>query len=88
MTLDLDRSLRRLGDVGDHPALGTLDDAVLARLRADGTARGTGVSMACMAAVGAVLLGLVAADPWAAPAAAHPLSDDLALAPSTLLAGR
>lgn len=88
MTIDLDRTLSRLGDVRDHPALDTIDIAVTVRIRADVAARGTGMSMACIAAIGAVMLGMFAADPWAGPAMASPLSGDLALAPSTLLAGR
>ncbi len=43
--------------------------------------------MVCGAAVGAILLGLGAAGPGGSPAAA-PLGIDMALAPSTLLAGR
>lgn len=88
MTIDLDRTLSRLGNVRDHPALDTIEVAVTARVRADVAARGAGMSMVCIAAIGAVMLGVFAADPWVGPAMASPLSDGLALAPSTLLAGR
>ncbi|KQM98770.1 MULTISPECIES: hypothetical protein [unclassified Sphingomonas] len=88
MPTDLDRSLALLGDTDEPPALARLEGVLLSRVAADRAARGTGLSMACGAAVGAVLLGLGAAGPTGSPAAAAPLGIDMALAPSTLLAGR
>lgn len=88
MSIDLDRSLHLLGSPEEPAALSALDDAVLARLRRERDGRGPGgAALACAAAVGAVLLGLVAANPTAS-ASASPLGADMALAPSTLLAGR
>ncbi|MGN7161380.1 hypothetical protein [Sphingomonas sp. SAFR-052] len=88
MTDDLDRSLRLLSDVTDDPRLDTLAPAVFARVRADGAARAAGVRLASLAAVGAVTMGLIAADPIPRPQPAATFADDMALAPSTLLAGR
>lgn len=88
MTDDLDRSLRLLSDVTDDPRLDTLAPTVFARLRADGAARAAGVRLASLAAVGAVTMGLIAADPIPRPQPASTFADDMALAPSTLLAGR
>lgn len=88
MTDDLDQSLRRLSDVTDDPRLDALAPAVFARMRADGAARAAGVRLAGIAAVGAVTMGLIAADPLPRPQPAPAFADELALAPSTLLAGR
>ena len=88
MPTDLDRSLALLGETDEPPALAGLEPALLTRVAADRASRGTGMSMACVAAVGAVLLGLSAAGPVAGPVAAAGLEDGMALAPSTLLVGR
>ncbi len=88
MTDDLDQSLRRLSDATDDPRLDALAPAVFARVRADDAARTAGVRLAGIAAVGAVTMGLIAADPLPRPQPAPAFADELALAPSTLLAGR
>lgn len=88
MTDDLDRSLQRLSDVTDDPRLDALAPAVFARVRADGAARVAGVRLAGIAAIGAVTMGLIAADPLPQPQPVPAFADELALAPSTLLAGR
>ena len=88
MTDDLDQSLRLLSDVTDDPRLDELAPAVFARVRADGAARAAGVRLAGLAAVGAVTMGLIAADPIPRPQPAATFTDDLALAPATLLVGR
>jgi len=88
MTDDLDQSLRRLSDVTDDPRLDALAPAVFARVRADGAARAAGVRLAGIAAVGAVTMGLIAADPLPRPQPVPAFADELAFAPSTLLAGR
>lgn len=88
MTDDLDQSLRRLSDATDDPRLDALATAVFARMRADGAARAAGLRLAGIAAVGAVTMGLIAADPLPRPQPAPAFADELALAPSTLLAGR
>jgi len=88
MTDDLDQSLRRLSDVTDDPRLDALAPAVFARVRADGAARAAGVRLAGIAAIGAVTMGLIAADPLPRPQPVPAFADELALAPSTLLAGR
>ncbi len=88
MTDDLDQSLRRLSDATDDPRLDALAPAVFARVRADGAARAAGVRLAGIAAIGAVTMGLIAADPLPGPQPAPAFADELALAPSTLLAGR
>jgi len=85
MTTDLDQSLRGLADDADHPGLDDIGDRVLARLRADGVARGSGIRLATMAAIGAVTLGLVAANPVPGEAAPASLAGESALAPSSLL---
>ncbi|KQN78479.1 hypothetical protein ASE90_00070 [Sphingomonas sp. Leaf67] len=85
---DLDQSLRRLSHVTDDPRLDALAPTVFARMRADGAARAAGVRLAGVAAIGAVTMGLIAADPIPRPQPAATFADDLALAPSTLLAGR
>ncbi len=85
MTDDLDQSLRRLSDATDDPRLDALAPAVFARV---GAARAAGVRLAGIAAIGAVTMGLIAADPLPRPQPAPAFADELALAPSTLLAGR
>jgi hypothetical protein len=89
MTTDLNLTLSRLRAVDDHPALDGIGAQVLGRIHAEGAARGTGLRLAGIAAIGAAMLGMVAADPWSSPAAAaSPLGSGLALAPSTLLVGQ
>ncbi|WP_156359839.1 hypothetical protein [Sphingomonas sp. Leaf10] len=88
MTDELERSLRRLSHVADDPRMDALAPAVFARVRADGAARAAGVRLAALAAVGALTMGWIAADPAPRPQPAATFADELALAPSTLLAGR
>ncbi|MDF2381868.1 hypothetical protein JMG10_10355 [Nostoc ellipsosporum NOK] len=84
METEIDAALRRLVAT-DHPALDGMEDAVLAGLRARREAR-TGIRMAAIAGIGAVVLGAVAAGPGTSPAsAAAPFGGAASLAPSTLL---
>lgn len=85
---DLDQSLRRLSDIADDPRLDDLAPALFARMRADAAARAAGVRLAGIAAIGAVTMGLIAADPIPRPYPSTTFADDMALAPSTLLASR
>jgi hypothetical protein len=87
MTQPLDRSLQLLSQTPDHPGLHGVESGVFDRLRRDRAARGTGLRLAGIAAIGAVTMGLIAADPLPRPAPPA-FSDDLALAPSTLLGER
>lgn len=87
MTQHLDRSLRRLLQTSDHPGLHGIEGGLFDRLHRDRAARGTGLRLAGIAALGAVTMGLIAADPLPRPAPPA-FAADLALAPSTLLGER
>ncbi|MDJ0277601.1 hypothetical protein QLH51_12425 [Sphingomonas sp. 2R-10] len=87
MTDPLDRSLRLLSRTPDHPGLHGVESGVFDRLHGERAARGAGLRLAGIAAIGAVTLGLIAADPLPRPVPPA-LADDLALAPSTLLGDR
>ena len=86
MKTNLDAALERLRIV-DHPALHSIDDAILRGIQARRDAR-LHIRTAAVAGLGAIALGTLAAGPGAPPASAAPLAPfgtGAPLAPSTLL---
>ena len=92
MDFDLDTALARLSAEEDHPGLNGIEVAVLDRVRARAADDGTGLRAAAIAALGAVMLGAMAAGPVSTPAEAAPVmpfGPSRSLTPSALLlAGR
>ena len=90
MVQDLDGALRRLSAAPLHPGLESIEDAVLGRLHERTTATPRqGIGICAVAALGALMLGIVASNPVEAtpsPGALSPFGSSNPLAPSTLLA--
>lgn len=88
--INLDDMLSQLGDAPVHPALASMDEAVMAGLAADQASLGAGMLRpASVAAVAALVIGVASAGLSGAPAVAAssltPFGPTSALAPSTLL---
>ncbi|MDE2434777.1 MAG: hypothetical protein KGM49_00820 [Sphingomonadales bacterium] len=87
---DIDSLLTRMRDLPLDPRLGSIDDAVLAGLAPQGQSQ---ISASALAMVAAASLGIGLAGSLAPAEPVHaaslfPLSEPVALAPSTLLDGR
>ena len=89
MEQDLDAALWRLSAIPVHPGLMSIEGAVLERLHERvGTTTSHGIGIGAVAAVAALMLGVVSGGPLqakAAPDTLSPFGPSTPLAPSTLL---